>query len=565
MRLSQLFGHTLRQPPAEAELVSHQLLTRAGMIRPLTAGVYAYLPLGWRVIRQIGHIFQQEMDTLDGQEMYLPALHPAELWRCSERLERNSAAILRFRDHSGRDSVLAPGDEEALTDLLRREIHSHRQLPFLVYHLQARFLDEPRPSGGLLCTREFLTGDAYSFHADAADLDSFYPRMLETYVKLYQRCEVETLAVEADAGMAEGGDAQAFVVLNEGGNETVLLCTACDYAANAARAALQKGQPLAEPLAEMQEVATPGCKTIAAVAAFVGVPEQRTLKAVFYADRWGAVTMVTIRGDLEVNEVKLTNVLGGTRLNPATEDELLAAGIVAGYASPVGMKGVRVVADDSIQSGVNFVAGANREGYHLLNVNYPRDFQVDLLTDIALAQDGHPCPRCGGTLREKRAIEVGRLSKPGIHFSQAVGATYLDDQGQAQPVVMGAYRLALGRLMAAIVEQHHDAHGIVWPISVAPYQVHLVALGLDQEAVARQAEELYESLLARGYEVLFDDRNESAGVKFNDADLIGVPLRLTISPRSLRSGGVEVKLRWEREARVVAVGEMETEIECLLT
>jgi prolyl-tRNA synthetase len=564
MRLSQLFGQTLRQPPADATLASHQLLMRAGMIRHLTAGVYAYLPLGQRVARKIECIFRREMDALGGQEMRLPALQPTELWRTSGRLERASASLLRFRDHSGRDTILAPSDEEPLTDLLRREIHSHRQLPFLVYHVQARFHDEPHPGAGLLRTRESLIGNVYSFHADAADLDSFYLRMLETYANFLRHFEVQALAIEADAGMASGSDAHAFVVLNEDGDEAALLCTACDYAAHAARATFQKGQAPAEPLDEVQEIATPGCKTISALADFVGVPEQRTLKAVFYADKWGKVTVVVIRGDLEVNESKLTNVLGVTELHPATEDELLAAGIVAGYASPVGLSGMRVVADDSIQSGINFVAGANREGYHLLNVNYPRDFQVDLLADIALAQDGYPCPRCGGTLREKRAIEVGRLSKPGTRFSQAAGATYLDEQGQAQPVVMGAYRLALGRLMATIVEQHHDEQGIVWPVAVAPYQVHVVALGLDKETVAAQAEALYESLLADGYEVLFDDRNESAGVKFNDADLIGVPVRLTISRRSLQRGGVEIKSRWEREVHIVALDDLGSEIERLL-
>lgn len=570
MRLSQLFGQTLRQPPADAVLSSHRLLLRAGMIRSLTGGGYAYLPLGWRVIQKIERAFRQAMDTLGGQEIYLPALQPGELWQASGRLERASASLLHFRDHSGRHYVLAPSDEEALSDLLHREIHSHRQLPLLVYHIQPRFYDEPHPGDGLFRTREFLSADAYSLHASATDpaskpseqgFDSFYRRMLNAYTTIYRKCEIEALAVKADAGEAGAGDAHAFVVLHDGGDETVLLCTACDYAANAARATFQKGQAPVEPLGEVQEIATPGCKTIAALAAFVGVPEQRTLKAVFYADRWGKVTIVVIRGDLEVNEVKLTNALGSAELHPATEDELLTAGIVAGYASPVGLSGVRVVADDSIRSGVNFVAGANREGYHLLNVNYPRDFAVDLLADIALARGGHPCPRCGNELREKRAIEVGRLSKPGTYFSQVTGATYLNEQGQAQPLVMGAYHLPLGRLMAAIVEQHHDEHGIVWPTSVAPYQVHLIALGLDQEAIAAQAGSLYENLLARGYEVLFDDRNESAGVKFNDADLIGIPLRLTISSRSLQRGGVEAKLRWEREAHIVAIDEVEAEIE----
>lgn len=563
MRLSQLFGNTLRQPPADARCLSHQFLLRAGMIRPLTSGAYAYLPLGWRVIRKIQHLFRQEMDTLGGQEMHLPALHPTELWQAGGRLERDSASIMRLRDHSGRDTILAPSDEEALTDIARREIHSHRQLPLLVYQMPVRFRDEPRPGNGLLRTREFPTADAYSLHANAADLDELYLQMLSTYVNICQSCGVQVTAVEAETGSAGAG--HALVALNAEGDETVFLCSSCDYAAHATRATFQKGQPPAEPLGQVQEIATPDCKTIAAVADFVGVPQQRTLKAVFYADRWGQVTVVVIRGDLEVNESKLVNALGSAELHPATEDELLAAGIVAGYASPVGLSGVRVVADDSIQSGVNFVAGANREGYHLLNVNYPRDFQVDLLTDIALTREGYPCPHCESPLREQRAIEVGWLAKPGTRFSQPAGATYLDEQGQAQPLIMGVYRLMLGRLLAAIVEQHHDEHGIVWPGSVAPYQVHVVALGLDKDEVAAQAETLYGDLLSWGYEVLFDDRNESAGVKFNDADLIGAPVRLTISARSLQRGGVEMKLRREREARIIARNALQTEIESALS
>ncbi|MDY7041201.1 MAG: aminoacyl--tRNA ligase-related protein, partial [Chloroflexota bacterium] len=285
MRVSRLFGHTLRQPPADAELVSHQLLMRAAMIRPLAAGVYAYLPLGWRVIRRIERMFRQGMDALGGQEMCVPALHPADLWRASGRLERAGAIILRFRDRSGRDTVLAPGDEESLTDLLRRELHSHRQLPLLLYHIQTRFHDEPRPGDGLLRTREFLTGDAYSFHVDAADLDVLYVRICETCAHIFRHCGVEALAVEADPGLAAEGDAHAFVVLHERGDEMVLLCTGCDYAAHVSRATFQKGELPDKPLEESQEVATPGCKTIAAVADFVGVPEQRTIKAVFYADR----------------------------------------------------------------------------------------------------------------------------------------------------------------------------------------------------------------------------------------------------------------------------------------
>ena len=512
MRLSQLFGRTLREGPSEAELASQRLLARAGMIRSLAGGAYAYLPLGWRVLKKIEHIVREEMDALGGQEMRMPTAPLA-------------------------------GGREAVTGLVRGEIGSYRQLPLLIHWFRAKFRDQP-PRRGLLGAHEFVAHEAYSLHANAEDLDEFYPRMCQAYAAVLRRCGLEATLAEGDAG-------HELAVLCQAGDENFILCSVCHYAAGAAWAAFAKGGMPREPEGALEKVATPGCKTIQAVADYLGVPTERTLKAVFYAHEEGIV-FVVIRGDLEVSEAKLSNALGGAALHGATGEELARAGIVAGYASPVRLSGVTVVADDSILTGNNFVAGANEEGYHLVNVNYPRDFEADVVADIALARAGYTCLRCGGELEERRGIAVGQLSKLGTAPSEEAGATFLDRNGRARPVVVGSYGLDLGRLMAAVVEQNHDERGIVWPPSIAPFQIHLIALGRREEVVER-AEGLYADLRAYGYEVLYDDRDESAGVKFNDADLIGVPLRLTVSRRTLEREGVEVKLRCEAEARLIGL------------
>jgi len=551
LRLSKLFGRTLREVPAEAEMISHQLLLRAGFIRPLAAGIFSYLPLGWRALRKIERILREEMDHIGGQEVLLPVVHPAELWQRTGRRGEIGPELAHFRDRTDRDLVLAMTHEEVVADLLRQEVRSYRDLPRMIYQIQTKFRDEPRSRGGLIRVREFTMKDAYSCHADFADLEAFYPQMYAAYERIFSRCRLEVLAVEADTGMMGGATSHEFMVLNDRGEDTLILCPPCGYAANGEQAVFDKGQPADGPLARMEEVATPGCKTIAQVADYLGVPTRQTLKAVFYtSERTGQVIFVVIRGDLEVNETKLGHVLKGEAVHPATEEELDRAGIVAGYASPVGLSGLRVVADDSITTGVNFVAGANREGYHLTGVNCPRDFEVDVLADIALAQGGGACAHCGKQLEERRGIEVGHLFKLGTRYSEKLGATFLDSQGRAQSVVMGSYGIGLGRLLAAIVEQHHDDQGIVWPLSVAPYHIHLLSLG-KEEAVTAQAEALYEELLAGGYEVLYDDRSESAGVKFNDADLIGLPLRLTVTQRTLAQGAVEWKLRRCAERELV--------------
>lgn len=566
MRLSNLFGRTLRETPAETEMVSHQLLLRAGMIRQLAAGIYSYLPLGWRVLRKIEQIMREEMDAIEGQELLMPVVHPAEIWQATGRWYGPSPGqtLVRFKDRGGHDMVLAMTHEETVADLVRREIVSHRQLPAMIYHIQTKFRDEVRSRGGLVRVREFTMKDAYSCHTTFESLDEYYPLMYQAYVNIFKRCGLKVSAVEADTGIMGGSSSHEFMVISESGEDTLILCPKCGYAANAERATVVKPPRPEEPEKEIEKIPTPGTTTIEDVAALVGVPTAQTLKAVFYSTNQGEVIFVLIRGDLEVNETKLSNQLEGAELHPSTEEELEGAGIVAGYASPMGVSGVRVVADDSIQMGSNFVAGANEEGFHLANVNYPRDFEVSILADVALARAGDTCPHCSGTLTDTRGIEVGHLFKLGTKYSEALECTFLDKDGQAKPVVMGSYGIGTGRLMATIIEQHHDDKGIIWPPSVAPAQVHLVSLSTDRPEVVETAERIYAQLVEWGYEVLYDDRDESAGVKFNDADLLGVPLRLTISPRTLKNKSVEAKLRWEKDRSHIPLDSLRPELEKLV-
>jgi len=569
LRLSKLFGRTLREVPADAEMVSHQLSLRAALVRQISTGIYSYLPLGWRVLKKIERIMREEMDAIGGQDMMMPVVHPAEIWQATNRWYEIGPELVRFKDRNRRDLVLAMTHEEVVADLLRTEINSYRQLPVMFYHIQTKFRDEPRSRGGLIRAREFTMKDAYSCHASEEDIDRFYPSMYQAYVNIFRRCGLETLAVEADSGIMGGSASHEFMVLAEAGEDTLIRCSSCDYDANAERATFVK--PVYDQGGEelpIEEVATPDCKTIQELADYLGVATHQTLKAVFYAT-WSRVVFAIIRGDLEVNEAKLSNALGAPLdLHVATEEELAEAGIVAGYASPVGLKfavsGVKVVADDSIQMGVNFVAGANKEGYHCKNVNYPRDFSVDILTDIALARVSDTCPQCGGTLTVARGIEVGHLFKLGTKYSEGAGATFLDKDGQAKPIVMGSYGIGTGRLMAAVIEQNHDEKGIIWPVSIAPYHIHLLSLGTGEAKVVEKAEELYADLQAKSCEVLYDDRDESAGVKFNDADLIGIPLRLTVSARNLEQNGVEAKLRWEKEVEIVPFERLYERIDALL-
>jgi len=577
VRFSKLFGKTLRQAPAEAESVSHQLLLRAGMIAQEAAGIYSYLPMGWRVLKKIENVIREEMDKAGGQELMLPVLQPFELWQQSGRYASFGKSLFTLTDRKEHILALGPTHEEVITDLVHRYVQSYRELPLLLYQIQTKLRDEPRPRGGLLRVREFIMKDLYSFDADEAGLDESYQKMSQAYSNIYARLCLSTLTVEADSGAIGGKDSHEFMVLTEGGEDEVIYCSSCGYAANAEKAQFVKTVEPVIPVSQspessegemknllsLEEIATPRAETIEEVAGFMGVPTSQTLKSVFYyAD--GEFIFVIIRGDLEVNETKLRNTLKCTELRLATEGEVNEAGIVAGFASPIGVKGVKVVADDSITLGSNFVVGANKPGYHFRNANYPRDFQVDLMADIALARLGDSCLKCGGELSSARGIEVGHVFKLGTFISERFGASFLDNDGKSRPIVMGCYGIGLGRLLAAIVEQSHDDKGIIWPLSVAPYQIYLCPLHLEKSAVLPAAERIYQELQKEGIEVLFDDRDDSPGVKFNDADLLGIPLRLTLSPRTLQSQSVEAKWRTGKEAQLLPLENLAVQVKKLL-
>ena len=561
MKFTRMVSKTLRFDPPEAETASHRLMLRAGLIQQVAAGVYSYLPLAWRSLRKIENIIREEMDAAGGQELMLPALQPLELWEQTGRRAAFGDNLFSLQDRRGRPMVMAPTHEEVITNVVKSNVQSYRDLPQLLYQIQTKFRDEQRPRAGLIRVREFDMKDAYSFNADDASLDDTYQDMAQAYRNVFRRCGLPVLMAEADSGAIGGKDSHEFLLPTETGEDTVITCSGCDYVANAEKA--QGIYPSVEQEAEeaLQEVATPGIKTIAGLAEFLGVPESRTLKAVFYmaahGDQWEPV-FVTIRGDLEVNEVKLKNALHCDDLRFAEDEEVRAAGLVAGSASAVGITGIRKVADPSIESGNNFVVGANKPDTHMTGANYPRDFEVDLLADIALAQPGQLCAQCGGELESTRGVEVGHIFKLGTFFSETLGANYLDSEGRNLPITMGCYGIGVGRLLAAAIEQNHDDQGIVFPHPIAPYQAHLVGLNMSNEDVAAAAAELYDQLNAAGIETLYDDRPDAAaGVKFNDADLIGLPVRLVISPRNLNNGVVEVRGRQEAEAVTVPIPEVE--------
>jgi prolyl-tRNA synthetase len=566
MRVSHLLTTTLREAPRDAESVNQELLMRAGFIRQLTAGVYSYLPLGNRVLQKIARIVREEMDRVGGQEVSLPVLQPREIWEVRPASGAPSRAesvdvLFHLQDRKGRDLVLGPTHEEVMTLLAQEFIRSYRDLPRLLYQIQVKMRDEPRPRGGLLRTREFLMKDLYSFDADVEGQEQSYQTISAAYRRIFQRCGLRFMVAEADSGAIGGKDSQEFIALTEAGEDDVLFCEQCGYAANREKAEFVRETLPSEPEGVLEEVYTPNCMTIKALAEYLHIPESRTMKAVCYGTQ-GRLILIAIRGDLEVNEVKLRSVLSSTGMHTAgdlhlaTPEELERAHIVAGFTSPVG-KGdeVFVVADTSLRSGNNFVGGANKVDYHFVNMNYPRDMRVDCWADIASAFAGAPCPRCQAALQVVQGSEVGHIFKLGSHYSELFNARFLDAEGREQAVLMGCYGIGIGRVMAVVVEQSHDEKGLIWPISIAPYQVALLGLDLDKGENRQLAEQLYRDLQAVNIEVLFDDRSETAGVKFNDADLIGLPLRAVLSKRSLKNGGIELKGRVSKESRIVPLDE----------
>ncbi len=554
MRYSSMFGKTLRDAPAGTETTSAKLLIRAGFVRQLAAGIHSYLPLAIRSLGKIENIIRDEMESIDCHELSMPVVQPADFWQETGRWTKIGDELVRFTDRGDRQMVLAMTHEEVATDLVRREVRSYRQLPIQFFQVQTKFRDEPRPRAGLLRGREFIMKDGYSFHTDADDLQRFYDDCHHAYLRAFLRCGLPVIVVEAAGGIMGGSGSHEYMLETIAGEDVLLVCPNGDYAAN--REVAVTGWPDSddEPL-PVEEVATPDAATIEAVANLLGVGTDQTAKAVFY-DADGQLVFVTIRGDAKVNEVKLAAVLNARSLQPASEALIRASGAVPGYASPVGLTNVIVIADLSAQKP-NLVAGANREGYHLRNVNLGRDYQPTHLADIALVEAGAPCPVCGAALVETRGIEVGNIFKLDTVYSEPMSATYLDEHDQERPIIMGSYGFGVSRALAAIAEQHHDERGLIWPVTVAPFDVHLVVLGADDEA--RELAHSVEALLGdAGIDVLYDDRDESAGVKFADADLIGIPVRLTVSQRSMRGGGVELKQRDlpPATATTIAVGEL---------
>ena len=554
MRWSQSYIFTAREAPKDAEVVSHRLMVRAGMIRKLAAGIYSYLPLGWRSIAKTMEIVRREMDAAGASELVMPAIQPAELWRESGRWQAYGVELLRMHDRHKREFCFGPTHEEVVTDIVRRDVKSYRQLPFNLYQIQVKFRDEIRPRFGLMRGREFLMKDAYSFDVDDAGLDTAYEAMRQAYCKVFEACGLDYTMVEADTGSIGGSASHEFMVVADTGESAVVRCPECGYAANVEKAEIgELAAPEAAAAEELRRVDTPEQTTVDEVAAFLAVEPTRVVKTLIYQTDKGPVAAL-IRGDRELNEVKLGNVVGATELRLAREDEVEElTGAPVGFAGPVGLPDeLRLIGDGSVQPLTNFVCGANAADAHYAGANWQRDLP-DLAEwqDLLLAEAGDPCPRCDGTLELYRGIEVGHIFRLGTKYSEAMGCTYTDEAGELQAMVMGCYGLGIGRTVAAAIEQNHDDDGIIWPLPLAPHEVVLLSLNPNEPKVAQVADGLYDRLREKGVDVLYDDRDERPGVKFKDADLIGFPVRVVVGKKSLAEDKVEISTRRAREKMLV--------------
>ena len=554
MRVSKMFAPTLREVPAEAEVVSHQLLLRAGFMRKSTNGMYSYLPLAWRVLKKIENIVREEMDNAGAQEIMMPIMQPAEIWQESGRWGAYGAEMIRLKDRHNREYCLGPTHEEMVTTLIKGDVRSYRQLPMNVYQIQDKFRDERRPRFGLMRSRDFIMKDAYSFDRDEAGLDVSYKSMYDAYTNVFNRCGLTFRPVEADSGAIGGSGSHEFMVIAESGEAEIVYCTECDYAANVEKAEMHVIEAADEAALERAEVETPNCKSIADVCAFLNMPVEKSVKAVAYKSEKGLI-LCFVRGDHEVNEVKVINTCNVLEVEMADENLLVENGTCGGYMGPVGIdpEKVMVVVDHSVMQMHNFCCGANKEGYHMVNVNPGRDFTPTFVADIRLIQEGDPCPHCGGKVSKARGIEVGQVFKLFTKYSAAMNCTFLDENGKENPMVMGCYGIGVSRTMAACIEQNNDKDGMIWPVAIAPYEVLVVPVNTKDEASTAKAEEIYEVLKKAGVEAVIDDRNERPGVKFKDADLIGYPLRVVVGPKTLAEGNIEVKARRTGEVAMLPV------------
>ena len=558
MRYRQTFIPTLRQDPAEAEVVSHRLLVRAGMIRQVARGIYDLLPLGLRVVRKVEAIVREEMNRAGAQEILMPTICPAELWQESGRWEQYGKELLRLKDRHERDFCFGPTHEEVVTDLVRRELHSYRDLPLTLYQIQTKFRDEVRPRFGLMRGREFIMKDAYSFHADFADCQREYQNMFATYQRIFDRCGLTYRPVEADTGAIGGTLSHEFQVLADSGEDAIVSCDKCSYAANIEKAelspSLTRDSGLGTP--DLKKVHTPEQRTVEEVSAFLGEPKDRFVKTLLYVTDTGAVIAALVRGDHELSEPKLKTALGCQWVALADEETVIrATGAPTGFAGPLGVK-APLISDWALRGATGLVCGANERDYHLIGLDQERDLPTLRFADLRQARAGDPCPRCqGGVFVAHRGIEVGQTFYLGTKYSKALNATFLDAQGQPHPMEMGCYGIGITRTVAAAIEQHHDDNGIIWPVPLAPLSVHIVPVNWNDAQTSQAAEDLYTKLLAAGVEVLLDDRAERPGVKFKDADLLGLPLRVTVGAKSLARGMVELKRRADTQATEVVLGQ----------
>ena len=562
MKLSKMHIKTLREVPAEAEIPSHILLIRTGMIRKLASGIYGFMPFGWRSVRKIEDIIRSEMDKAGGQEIHMSAIQPAELWQESGRWFAYGPELWRVKDRNGRDFCLGPTHEEIFTDIIRNDVSSYRQLPMNLYQIQTKYRDEARPRFGLMRSREFIMKDAYSFDRDFEGLDKSYDDMYKAYEKIFTRCGLTFRPVEADTGAIGGSNSHEFTALSEVGESEIAYCEKCSMAATTERAECVDAPADTEEMLPMEEVKTPGTKTIEAVADFLGMSQTKTIKALLFVtyDEEGnekEYVAAFVRGDRELNMTKLINALNIPEHAIEFADEAKMSqktGCVGGFTGPVGLHDCKVVVDSELTGLRNLCAGANKENYHVKNVNYGRDYKGDIVTDLKLLKEDDPCPVCGAPVKHARGIEVGQVFKLGTKYSQAMNAVYKDENQQDRLIVMGCYGIGVTRTLSAIVEQHHDENGIIWPMSVAPYHVIITLVKPGDETQEAVAEEIYNRLSDAGVEVLLDDRDERPGVKFKDADLLGIPVRITVGKRA-PEGVVEYKLRREAEKQEMSVSE----------
>ena len=557
MRLSSFFGQTLREAPTEADTRSYEMLLRAGYIRQLAAGLFSYLPAAWRSLRKIEQILREEMDAIGGQEICMPVVHPAEVWQKSRRWYEIGDPMARFRDRRGRDLVLAMTHEEVVASLCKSEVRSYRQLPQMVYHIQTKFRDEPRARGGLIRVREFVMKDSYTLDLDFAGLQTQYERHYDAYFRIGARCGLPLVAVQSDPGMMGGKVAHEFMYVSPIGEDTLAICEETGYASNLEIAEFRRESDDNGPPEPLQKVHTPGASTIENLSTFLGISKRQTGKMVFFFGDFGPdegkkLVVGMVRGDMDINEVQLCYQAGARGLRPAEADEIAAVGAVPGFASPrdLDRSGTVIVADTLVEASTNLVVGANETGYHYTGANYGRDFEADIVAPIAVAYEGAPDPIAGAPIRIKRGVEVGNIFQLGTRYSSALGATYADENGNEHPVIMGSYGIGVGRMLACVAQEHSDAYGLDLPISVAPWQVILISLA-RKGGTREKAEALYQSLLNAGVEVLYDDRKASPGIKFADADLRGVPFRMTISERSIQRGGVEFGRRRAKNADII--------------